>query len=117
MTDNHPITPPPELVEQWVQATESNDCIGAFPTNFEKRICTAAARWGANQELEAIQKEIITQAWFADPGHRLAQLRTARRPKPPSLKEQALETLKYPKDLWSQAEVDTIRRALEALPE
>jgi hypothetical protein len=37
----HPITPPPELVEQWVQATESNDCIGAFPTNFEKRICIA----------------------------------------------------------------------------
>jgi hypothetical protein len=39
------------------------------------------------------------------------------RPKPPSLKEQALETLKYPKDFWSEAEVDTIRRALEALPE
>ncbi len=87
MTEQHPITPPPELVQQWVQATESNDCIGAFPTNFEKRICTAAARWGGDQELEAIQKEIITQAWFADPGHRLAQLRAARRPKPPSLKE------------------------------
>jgi hypothetical protein len=79
MTKEHPITPPPELVDQWVQATESNDCIGAFPTNFEKRICTAAARWGADQELEAIQKEIITQAWFADPGHRLAQLRAALR--------------------------------------
>ena len=38
-------------------------------------------------------------------------------PEPPSLKERALETLKYPKDLWSEAEVDTIRRALEALPE
>jgi len=33
------------------------------------------------------------------------------------LKEQALETLKYPKDLWSEAEVETIRRALKALPD
>jgi len=31
------------------------------------------------------------------------------------LKEQALETLKYPKDFWSEAEVDTIRRALESI--
>ena len=39
-------------------------------------------------------------------------------PKPPSLKELALEIVKcYPKDLWSEAEVDTIRRALEVLPD
>jgi hypothetical protein len=48
---DHPITPPPELVEQWVQATESNDCIGAFPTNFEKRICIAAALRAAVHQL------------------------------------------------------------------
>jgi hypothetical protein len=118
MTD-HPITPPPELVEQWVQATESNDCIGAFPTNFEKRICTAAARWGADQELEACCEWVKScRKWLAETEtYTSDDLRAARRPKPPSLKEQALETLKYPKDFWSEAEVDTIRRALEALPE
>jgi hypothetical protein len=113
MTD-HPITPPPELVEQWVQATESNDCIGAFPTNFEKRICTAAARWGADQELEACCE------WFASKGYTVS-LRAARRPKPPSLKKQALEAWE---ECWGSGSIvqkdslaDTIRRALEALPE
>jgi hypothetical protein len=115
MTD-HPITPPPELVEQWVQATESNDCIGAFPTNFEKRICIAAAQWGADQELEACCEWL--DEGFGDVGNFPATLRASRRPKPPSLKELALEIVKcYPKDLWSESEVDTIRRALEALPE
>ena len=117
----HPITPPPELVEQWVQATESNDCIGAFPTNFEKRICTAAARWGADQQLEldarwldhnALNETHLKITPIGD------VLKEAMRPKPPSLKEEALEIVKcYPKELWSDAEVDTIRRALEALPE
>ena len=86
MTD-HPITPPPELVEQWVQATESNDCIGAFPTNFEKRICTAAARWGADQELEACYQWVTHELNM--PGSAIC-LREDRRPKLPSLKEQAL---------------------------
>ena len=118
----HPITPPPELVEQWVQATESNDCIGAFPTNFEKRICTAAARWGADQELEAccewVEKTIPSWA----PNTLNEQLRAARRPKPKSLKERALEGLTRlvaTGEFFSDQmkDLDTIRRALEALPE
>jgi hypothetical protein len=109
----HPITPPPELVQQWVQATESNDCIGALPTNFEQRICIAAAQWGADQELKACCEWL--DEGFGDVGNFPATLRATRRPKPPSLKEQALETLKYPKDFWSEAEVDTIRLALEQL--
>ena len=114
MTD-HPITPPPELVEQWVQATESNDCIGAFPTNFEQRICTAAARWGADQELEACLR--LVEIEVCDGAYELSRyIRASRRPKPPSLKEQALDILKYPKDFWSEDEVDTIRRALNELP-
>jgi hypothetical protein len=115
---DHPITPQPELVEQWVQATESNDCIGAFPTNFEKRICIAAAQWGADQELEACCEWFVrdwTDIETAD------KLRAARRPKPPSLKEQALTALSEAdqglnESEWQQRS-DTIRRALEALPE
>ncbi len=81
------------------------------PVEWMQHVSEKAAQWGADCELDACCE------WV---GERLtafaADLRAARRPKPPSLKEQALETLKYPKDLWSQAEVDTIRRALEALP-
>jgi hypothetical protein len=113
MTD-HPITPPPELVEQWVQATESNDCIGAFPTNFEKRICTAAARWGADQELEACCEWFKKEGWNSCHPEALV---ASRRPRPPSLKEQALEVLGNVQKGWGLAEVDldTIRRALEQL--
>ena len=115
MTD-HPITPPPELVEQWVQATESNDCIGAFPTNFEKRICIAAARWGADQELEACCKWLSKEVLCESNVRRF--LRAARRPKPLSLKEQAFDALHGIHDQGPTPEqVAIIRRALEALPE
>jgi hypothetical protein len=100
------ITPPPELVQQWYDQAKQDPC---GPINW---VATLAAQWGADQELEACT------AWLRDRGSSYAlALYTARRPKPPSLKEQALETLRYPKDLWSESEVDTIRRALEALPD
>jgi hypothetical protein len=109
----HPITPPPELVEWWVQTTESNDCIGAYPTNFEQRICTAAARWGADQELEACCE------WLRDNGlyeTRIGHLRAARRPKPPSLKEQALEVVTGLEKRWDlQCDLTLLRLALEQL--
>jgi hypothetical protein len=81
-------------------------------------LANKAARWGADQELDAccwwLNKEINT-GWCLDP-----QLRTARRPKPPSLKEQALELvsrIEKAKSLWAMSELETIRLALEALPE
>jgi hypothetical protein len=36
-------------------------------------------------------------------------------PKSPSLKQQVLATLQHPKDLWSEDEVDAIRRLVEQL--
>ena len=107
MTDS--ITPPRELTEQWAseKSYDERDWL------YELHIAARAAQWGADQELKAccewLRTESKTALWQTE------ALRVARRPKPPSLKEQALETLKYPKDLWSQAEVDTIRRALEQL--
>jgi len=95
-----PITPPPELIEQWMQA---------HSTKYD--LARHAAQWGADQELEACCSEV---QWLESTSTAI-KIRDRRRPKPPSLKEQALETLKYPKDLWSESEVDTIRRALEAL--
>ena len=45
--------------------------------------------------------------------------RAARRPKPPSLKEQALEVLNITQKGYglAQVDLDTIRQALEALPD
>jgi hypothetical protein len=118
MTD-HPITPPPELVQQWRDVPE-------YATGLEKltmvtlttaklqEIATQAARWGADQELEACCEWVVnTRAYDMTPG----ALRTARRPKPPSLKEQALQILDVTQKGWGLAEVDldTIRRALEQL--
>ena len=110
----HPINPPPELVQQWWEETVHRQY--TIP-EAEKHVVLMAAQWGADQELEACIEVIADHGWFANPEHRMAELRAARRPKPPSLKQQALQTLKYPKDLWSEAEVDTIRRALESIPD
>lgn len=107
MTDKqHPITPCPELVLQWLEDSPED---GEFA--IADHIATQAARWGANQELEACVNYVDNSM----SGNKARALRTARRPKPTSLKEQALEILEYPKDFWSEAEVDTIRRALEQL--
>ena len=122
MTDQHPITPSPELVQKWVAATESNDCIGALPTNFEQRICTAAARWGADQELEACINHFheYDTSWGED-SDLIAGLRAARRPKPPSLKERALDSWdRLRNEAWCEDigfDLDFIRGALESLPD
>jgi gamma-glutamyl:cysteine ligase YbdK (ATP-grasp superfamily) len=98
------------LVREWATTNgTSYEDLSALCQN----IATQAARWGADIELEACCEWLDREGWSGES----RQLRDARRPKPPSLKEQALETLKYPKDFWSEAEVDTIRRALEELPD
>ena len=110
----HPIIPPPKLVNNWIIEANNQDCVP-----YSKSIAIDAAQWGADQELEACCE------WLAYEGHEHEHLalRASRRPKLPSLKEQALEVLQ------SALEPDTrvmivldpnqhalIRRALEALP-
>ena len=81
-------------------------------------IAAQAARWGANQELEACCAEA---EWLESPSF-AKKLRAARRPKPPSLKEQALNTLDGMSGCMragfipKRSDLDTIRRALEQLP-
>ena len=81
-----PIIPPPELVQQWM--SEYYGTVVA-PGEVTTDIATRAAQWGADQELEACVE------WLAKPevaltGKGPSDLRAVRRPKPPSLKEQAL---------------------------
>jgi hypothetical protein len=114
MTDQHPITPPPELRCQW----QSESPFRVISVEREDYMIDRAAQWGADQELLAVEEEIIAQGWFANSTHRRAQLRAARRPKPPTLKEQALKALTAIHSTFHVYELDAniIRRALEALP-
>jgi hypothetical protein len=109
----HPITPPPsELVLQWIG--EFFGCTaGGELSDSERFLTTRAAQWGADQELEACCEWVKSKQtyWAHD------ELRAARRPKPPSLKEQALALVEQHEDGWrpSPKDWDTIRRALEQL--
>jgi hypothetical protein len=80
-------------------------------------VFTKAARWGADQELEACVELLKAHGYKG----KAIDLRNARRPKPPSLKEQALTALHAiatgANDTREQhQDFDTIRKALEALP-
>jgi hypothetical protein len=102
----HPITPPLEMVEQWADMLSSRSDHAVF---------SLAAQWGADQELDEccmwIRKE--KSVLMAE------QLDIARRPEPPSLKEQALEQLGCIQTDLNKfgmgISTDTIRRALEQL--
>jgi hypothetical protein len=135
MTDKHQITPPPELKEQWRTKYTETRCSFADITN-------EVARWGADQrgaateaklqeardkELEACVQWITEHTCFHPNSDLIKDLRAARRPKPPSLKEQALAALGWLSiepclingvdvNAAVRDKYDTIRKALEALP-
>jgi len=116
------ITPPRELVRQWIKKCDQPD--DPRWQEYEQDIANHAAQWGydhrgevneaklqqaRDQELEACCA--LMDDWGLD-GNDLME---CRRPKPPSLKEQALIAL-------DDASLDAVhenilRRALEALPD
>ena len=105
MTDQHPITPPPELVDKWNNLPLST-----------QEIIAIAWRHGADTELDACCEWIDADSVMA------AELRAARRPKPLSLAEEAegallhlLDGAAHSMDTTEPAEY--IRRALERLQE
>jgi hypothetical protein len=86
-------------------------------------VFSLAAQWGASQELEACCAELESiPSPLGIPFGKMAgnALRAARRPKPPTLKEQALADLDaLAEDLFRNGMgfgTAVIRRALEALP-
>jgi hypothetical protein len=109
MTDQqHPITPPIKLVDQWADKYQ-----GHMPEWILRHVAAEAAQWGADQELEASVNCLIESRNPVWAHH----LREARRPKPPTLNSIALQML----GTIEQSEhfipeiTDTIRRALEQL--
>ena len=122
----HPITPPPELVTSLRNSAPQG--IRDAGVTRELWLINHAYAAGADQELEACCE------WFEDSGPHpsmAADVRSARRPKPPSLKEQVLGALsRADKDaltnpltgevvalrtILNKEQSDTIRRALEQL--
>ena len=104
MTEQHPITPPPELVLQWANALSMYS---------DREVFTTIAQWGADQELDACCEWFVrdwTDVWTAD------KLRATRRPKPPSLgslKRVAMLQLEAMEE--NGYDLRQIRRALEQL--
>jgi len=119
VSTEHPITPPPELVKQWLAEPEyvsgwSGKCMLISVTDHRlSNICAKSAQWGADTELEACVNWLDREGWSGESRH----LRAARRPKPPSLNSIALQMLgTIERDAHYIPEItDTIRRALEAL--
>lgn len=93
MTQQHPITPPADLVLQWQKASKTDN--GEFlPFVF----ATLAAQWGADQELDACREWLFKDPATHDLVGREAryldlELCAARRHKPPTRKQRALKGL------------------------
>jgi len=116
MTQEHPITPPPELTQEW-----SCDCPLTDPFSREFYVATQAARWGADQELEACCEWLASQPLSM---RKIPDLRFFRRPKSASLKDQAkqawlrfMNTDGHDSAEDEEYDVEIIRRALESLPD
>ena len=131
MTDQqqHPITPPRELVSQWRSEPEyGTPGRVTLHTISEQRLfqlLTRAAKWGydqrgevneaklqqaRDQELEACNNWLVLNGY----GDAASRLRAARRPKPPSAVEQAEELIDSHEDGWcpNPSEWNIIREGL-----
>ncbi len=105
----HPVVPPGALLkqweDQWFDEQENADVL-----------LIQAFQAGADQELEACCAFAQNHSWGLVNGPHVANvIRAARRPKPSSLKEQALDQLKSVEDRYGLINTDYIRRALEQL--
>ena len=124
----HLITTPPELKHQWREEAPRYRDGGV---GREEWLIDRAAQWGYEQrgevneaelqqardeELEACISWMKKMCYWAEDGQAISLLRAARRPKPPSLKEQALEEVGAFEGMGT-CNIDIIRRALEALPD
>ena len=111
----HPITPPPELVQQLCDRAFLRGADGASRGEVDVWLILEAFAAGADQELEACCEWLD----FYSAASTALGLRAARRPKPPSLKEQALEALNQADEGLNESEwqqrSETIRRALAQL--
>ena len=119
MTDQqqqHLIFPTPLLIKKWRDDWFENDRVEHSEYS---HIAVCAAQWGADQELLACGNYLKQCAAWEEED--VIEFYNYRRPKPPSLKEQALAVLEEePEDskeliVFDTDQVNIIRRALEQL--
>jgi len=116
INNNHPITPPLELIYQWVK--EVCPEYGKGVHLIEEHVATQAARWGADQELDACCEWMAKR--FGEESHAMGLLRAARRPNSLSLKERSIaliDKIQANEEMWQTDELDVVRRAIESLPD
>jgi hypothetical protein len=111
MAENN-ITPPSELIKQWTEPLGYKVTPGWLNEVIQKAI-----QYGADQELDSCCAWLLEEPLCESKTHR--RLRAARRPKPPTLKEQALDELhiSFDRGYLKEGAADTIRRALESINE
>jgi hypothetical protein len=115
---------PPELFAEWLAKGRAQYEQPGLIAGF---VAEKAAEWAADQQLEKVcewlKKGPYGFSIAATAPDLTGRLRAAMRPKPPSLKEQALATLQklsksgYPANYQPDGEWDTIRRAIESIPD
>jgi hypothetical protein len=114
MTNQHPIAPLPEKVDQWFDDAVRLNSTSRYYIAPRYYIARQAALWSADQELEACITW-LDEMQLAGSGD-IEVLRAARRPKPLSLRAQAL--IEFDSLLGDSKDEGAaiILRALEALP-
>jgi hypothetical protein len=140
-----PITPPPELIEQWMSAHSTTYDIARQAAlwgadqqlKLDAEQIGKAYQAGADQELEAccaeLSKNVLNGVFYVGKGScpswshfalkAINKLRDVRRPNPRILKKQALEIIDDSIEdgpgrvVFALEEIKTIRRALAALPD
>jgi hypothetical protein len=119
----HPSTSPPELSDEQVGEWLIDDgypwdpselAVITITTNRLKNVARQAYQAGADQELEACCEWLASKVMSE---RKYPELRDARRPKPPSLKEQALLAIDtaVADDRLSADVANVVRRALESI--
>lgn len=122
MIKNHPVSPPIALVREWHHQWLNKPNNGNNDSVLQW-IATRAAQWASDQELEACCSLALEDSRCGTQRARdllVERIRERRRPKPPSLAEQAMKALKNQAvrsvpSLTATEDCDTIRRALERL--
>jgi hypothetical protein len=107
MTNNHPITVPAGSITKWKLLY----CNYQGDLSETEYIALKSAQLGADQELEACCE------WLDKSTVGMAELlRTSRRPKPPSLKEQGLTAMKLLKQRITDPNIiEPLSQAVEQL--
>ena len=111
MTDQHPITPPQELILEWWNRSHLR--YSSMEIEQFTLLVSEISQWGADQELEACLSQL--HRWGVQG---VQNLRNTRRPYSLSLKHQALQALKDMNiSLEDGHNVAIIRQVLEQLPD